>query len=118
MHLQFFFCSIIIHNNTNFGIFPGQFSTDDGENGIAGRHTAANGQFACGQIVRCPQLVRQHRFKLAGFLQEIDIHRAKEAKVRAERRLKGAEGEINEHRAEIALRKALIRLELGERSGR
>lgn len=50
--------------------------------------------------------------------EEIDIHRAKEAKVRAERRLKGAEGEINEHRAEIALRKALIRLELGERSGR
>ena len=27
--------------------------------------------------------------------EEIDIHRAKEAKVRAERRLKGAEGEIN-----------------------
>lgn len=49
---------------------------------------------------------------------EIDMVRAKEAKIRAERRLKGSEGEINENRAEIALRKALIRLELGERSGR
>lgn len=49
---------------------------------------------------------------------EIDMNRAKEAKIRAERRLKGADGEINENRAELALRKALIRLELGERSGR
>lgn len=45
--------------------------------------------------------------------EEIDMNRAKEAKIRAERRLKGAEGEINEARAEIALRKALLRLELG-----
>lgn len=47
---------------------------------------------------------------------EIDLDRAREAKIRAERRLKGAEGEINEARAEIALRKALLRIELGERS--
>ena len=46
---------------------------------------------------------------------EIDINRAREAKIRAERRLKGSEGEINEARAEIALRKALLRLELGEK---
>jgi len=39
----------------------------------------------------------------------------REAKVRAERRLRGAEGEINETRAEIALRRALLRLELGEK---
>lgn len=47
--------------------------------------------------------------------EEIDMHRAKEAKNRAERRLKGAEGEINEARAEMALHKALLRLELGEK---
>lgn len=46
---------------------------------------------------------------------EIDINRAREAKIRAERRLKGSEGEINETRAEIALRRALLRLELGEK---
>lgn len=47
--------------------------------------------------------------------EEIDINRAREAKTRAERRLKGSEGQINEARAEFALRKALTRIELGEK---
>ncbi len=46
---------------------------------------------------------------------EIDLNRANEAKVRAERRLKGTEGEIDEVRAELALRKALIRIDLGQK---
>lgn len=46
---------------------------------------------------------------------EIDINRANEAKIRAERRLKGADGEINETRAELALRRSLTRLELAQR---
>lgn len=46
---------------------------------------------------------------------EIDINRANEAKVRAERRLRGEEGEINEARAELALRRSLIRIELGNK---
>lgn len=46
---------------------------------------------------------------------EIDINRASEAKIRAERRLKGAEGEIDEVRAELALRKALLRIDLGQK---
>lgn len=50
--------------------------------------------------------------------EEIDINRANEAKIRAERRLKGAEGEINESRAELALRRALTRIELSSRYGR
>ncbi|MCR5792692.1 MAG: ATP synthase F1 subunit epsilon [Lachnospiraceae bacterium] len=45
---------------------------------------------------------------------EIDLNRAKEAKVRAERRLKGADGEIDVKRAEFALRKALLRIDLCE----
>lgn len=45
--------------------------------------------------------------------EEIDMVRANEAKIRAERRLKGADGEINEARAEFALRKALTRIALG-----
>ena len=53
--------------------------------------------------------------EIAEWPDEIDINRAREAKIRAERRLKGSEGEINEKRAEIALRKALLRLELGEK---
>jgi F-type H+-transporting ATPase subunit epsilon len=48
---------------------------------------------------------------------EIDVNRANEAKIRAERRLAGGEGDINYPRAEMALRKALIRIELGDRRG-
>ena len=47
--------------------------------------------------------------------EEIDMNRAKEARIRAERRLKGSEGEINVARAEVALKRALLRLELGEK---
>lgn len=48
--------------------------------------------------------------------EEIDINRANEAKIRAERRLKGgAEGEINHARAEAALRRSLTRLELAQK---
>lgn len=43
---------------------------------------------------------------------EIDVNRAQEAKARAERRLKGEEGEVDVVRAEIALRKALVRIDL------
>lgn len=46
---------------------------------------------------------------------EIDVNRANEAKIRAERRLKGADAELNETRAELALRRSLIRLELAEK---
>ena len=45
---------------------------------------------------------------------EIDINRAEEARIRAERRLSGSDGEINEARAEMALRRALVRKELAD----
>lgn len=45
---------------------------------------------------------------------EIDINRAEEARIRAERRLSSSDGEINEARAEMALRRALVRKELAE----
>lgn len=47
--------------------------------------------------------------------EEIDVNRAEEAKVRAERRLKGNDGEINEYRAELALRRSITRLSLAEK---
>ncbi len=46
---------------------------------------------------------------------EIDLARANEAKIRAERRLKGAEGDVNLSRAEMALRKALVRIEVAKK---
>ena len=45
---------------------------------------------------------------------EIDVDRAKEARDRAERRLKSSDANINMARAELALRKSLVRLELAE----
>ena len=50
--------------------------------------------------------------------EEIDINRAEEARIRAERKLKIAEAEINEKRTEMALRRALIRKELAENNRR
>lgn len=49
--------------------------------------------------------------------EEIDKNRANEAKIRAERRLAGGEGDINYTRAEMALRRALIRIELTDKRG-
>ncbi len=47
---------------------------------------------------------------------EIDVNRAKEAKERAEERLKSSEKVSDVQRAELALRRALIRLEAVDRS--
>lgn len=41
---------------------------------------------------------------------EIDIHRAEEAKIRAERRLSDSSQDV--HRAELALKRAMLRLEM------
>lgn len=44
--------------------------------------------------------------------EEIDVNRAMEARARAERRLKSTDTNINMARADLALRKSLIRIEL------
>lgn len=46
---------------------------------------------------------------------EIDLKRAQEAKLRAERRLKSGDSNINLARAEMALRKSLTRIEMAEK---
>ena len=43
---------------------------------------------------------------------EIDVNRAEEARIRAERRIKSGDSDINLARAELALRKSLIRINL------
>ena len=50
--------------------------------------------------------------EVAEWPDEIDANRAKEARIRAERRLKEESGEIDTMRAELALRRALVRLSL------
>lgn len=44
--------------------------------------------------------------------EEIDLNRAEEAKLRAERRIKSGEKEVDMVRAEMALKKALTRIDL------
>ena len=47
--------------------------------------------------------------------EEIDLHRAEEAKARAERRLSSGDDNINIARAELSLRKSLIRIQLAQK---
>lgn len=44
--------------------------------------------------------------------EEIDVKRAEEARVRAERRLKSHSAEVDVTRAELALKRAMVRLEV------
>lgn len=45
---------------------------------------------------------------------EIDMNRALEAKARAERRIKSSDANVNMTRAELALRKSLVRIQLAD----
>lgn len=47
--------------------------------------------------------------------EEIDVNRANEAKIRAERRIKSGDAAMNLNRAEIALKRSLIRLDLADK---
>lgn len=53
--------------------------------------------------------------EIAEWPEEIDINRAMEAKIRAERRLSNNESGIDELRAEMSLRRALTRIQIGEK---
>jgi F-type H+-transporting ATPase subunit epsilon len=53
--------------------------------------------------------------EVAEWPDEIDRNRAEEARNRAERRLSGEDGSVDVARAELALRKALLRLKLTEK---
>lgn len=52
--------------------------------------------------------------EIAEWSDEIDRNRAQEAKIRAERRLQNDKSNINITRAELALHKALVRIELAD----
>ena len=52
--------------------------------------------------------------EIAEWPDEIDRNRAQEAKIRAERRLQNDKSNVNITRAELALHKALVRIELAD----
>lgn len=53
--------------------------------------------------------------EVAEWPEEIDVNRAKEAEARAQRRIQAHDPSINMSRAELALKRALVRLELGDK---
>lgn len=52
--------------------------------------------------------------EVAEWPEEIDINRAREAELRAERRLQAHDPKIDTSRAEVALKRAMVRLELAK----
>ena len=56
--------------------------------------------------------------EVAEWPDEIDVNRANEAKIRAERRLSEKNADLDTARAELALRRAMTRIEVAQRYGR
>ncbi|MFQ9510640.1 MAG: ATP synthase F1 subunit epsilon [Lachnospiraceae bacterium] len=53
--------------------------------------------------------------EIAEWPEEIDLNRAEEARIRAERRIKSEDSNSNLVQAEMALRKALVRIEVAKK---
>lgn len=109
-----------------------ELTTSEGQIGIYKKHVPLTALIEPGVITITEEDGKKVAAMHAGFLEvlpdkvtilaevvewpeEIDIHRAEEAKIRAERRIATKDPNINLHRAEIALRKALIRLDVAEK---
>ena len=109
-----------------------ELTTTEGDIGILAGHIPLNTIVAPGVLtISEPENNTKEAAVLEGFMEitgdkvtilaqscewpeEIDVERAKEARDRAERRLKSSDENINMSRAELALRKSLVRLELAE----
>lgn len=108
-----------------------EFTTTEGEVGIYPNHIPLTAVVAPGTLKIHEEGQVLEAALLSGFVtilqteitvmaeivewpDEIDFHRAEEAKVRAERRLSTG-GDIDSLRAEMSLKRALVRLELQEK---
>ncbi len=107
-----------------------ELNTTEGEIGVYAGHIPLTSVVAPGVLTITESSdIRKEAAVLEGFLEilpgkvtvlaqscewpdEIDANRAREAKIRAERRLKSTDSNINMDRAELALRKSLVRLSL------
>lgn len=104
-----------------------EFKTTEGEVGIYAKHVPTTSIIAPGVLrVHSTEGVKEAAL-LSGFVEvlqdsvtilaesvewpeEIDANRAKEAKIRAERRLKDNNNDMDYNRAELALKRAIVRL--------
>lgn len=104
-----------------------EYNTTEGEVGIYAGHIPMTQIIAPGRLTITEESGQKTAALLSGFVEitpekvtilaeavewpeNIDVERAKEAKIRAERRIGSGQGDIDMDRAELALKKALIRL--------
>ena len=109
-----------------------EFTTSEGEIGVYRNHIALTTVLAPGQVTIHKEGEEKIAALHAGFAEilgdrvtllaeiaewphEIDVPRAEAAKERAEGRLSGNHGDIDVARAELALRKALLRINIAGR---
>lgn len=106
-----------------------ELNTTEGEIGILPEHIPLTTIIAPGVLTITTDEGRKEAALMDGFIEvqkksvtilaeacewpdEIDANRAEEARIRAERRIKSGDSDINLARAELALRKSLIRINL------
>lgn len=109
-----------------------EMNTADGEMGVYAKHIPLTTVLAPGIVVIHEEAEVKFAAIHSGFAvimpdkvtlmaevaewpDEIDIDRAEEAKTRAEKRLREADASTDIARAELSLRRALIRLEVGQK---
>ena len=110
-----------------------EYNTSEGEVGVYASHIPMTQIIAPGElIITESESSKKHAALHTGFVEvegdkvtilteavewpeDIDIKRAEEAKIRAERRLTSTSGEADILRAELALKRALLRLSMAKR---
>lgn len=106
-----------------------EYNTTEGEVGIYAGHIPMTQIIAPGRLTITEESGQKTAALLSGFVEitpekvtilaeavewpeNIDVERAREARIRAERRIGSGQGDIDMARAELALKKALIRLDV------
>lgn len=109
-----------------------EYNTTEGEVGIYAGHIPMTQIIAPGRLTITEESGQKIAALLSGFVEitpekvtilaeavewpeNIDVERAKEAKIRAERRIGSGKDDVDMARAELALKKALIRLSVTEK---
>ena len=109
-----------------------EYNTTEGEVGIYAGHIPMTQIIAPGRLTITEESGQKIAALLSGFVEitpekvtilaeavewpeNIDVERAKEAKTRAERRIGSGKDDVDMARAELALKKALIRLSVTEK---
>ena len=89
-----------------------ELTTSEGDIGIYAGHIPLSIKKAAvhGGIIEILQSQVNVLAEVAEWPEEIDVNRANEARIRAERRLKGSDADVNIVRAEMALKRSLARI--------